>query len=98
MTIGQDEDTKAFEEMLTEAHTEVKRLYKEAKEEHGVADKRTSHLRLVPLFMCIVEGVLRFAFGAGMQRGEEKRGCCHEHDPGTVAVAVAREADEKRDA
>jgi hypothetical protein len=74
MSIGQDEDTKAFRAMLTEAHTEVERLYKEAKEEHGVADKRTAHLRMLRIFMCIVEGVLRFAFDAGMERGEEKHG------------------------
>jgi hypothetical protein len=77
MSIGQEEDDKAFREMLAEAHIEVERLYKEAKDTHGVADRRTAHLRMLRIFMCIVEGALRFAWEAGMKRGEEKRGCLH---------------------
>jgi hypothetical protein len=42
-------------------------------------------------------GAMLDAFDAGMKRGEGKRGCCHEHDPETVAVGIVREAEDKRD-
>lgn len=58
-TVGQEEDDRAFEEML-EAW---------ALQEYGT-EQYMIHLSPSKL------QDMRLAFDAGMQRGEEKRGCC----------------------
>ena len=75
-TIGQGEDDAAFHAMLEEARAELERGYKESKEEFGLTDKRTARLRIIPLYMLLIQGALRYVFDAGMKRGEGKRGCC----------------------
>ena len=79
-TIGKREDDKAFEEMLERANVTIGQLFIEAKQEQGPASVLVSHLRLLPLLIVILERVLRFTFDAGMERGQEKRGCCDERE------------------
>lgn len=80
MSVGQDEDDKAFEEWAEGW----------LRNTTGYTGKLGPAIERYPNWT----RELRVAFDAGMKRGLEKRGCCHQHDPETVAVAVAREAED----
>ena len=67
-----ERDTKAFETARILAIAEIHRLYEEAKEEHGAAHETVSRLRLLPLFMALCDGPMRYIFAAGIAYVRDK--------------------------
>jgi hypothetical protein len=63
MSIGQDEDTRAFEEWLGGFYIQHPKFPEELMKA-GLDEARQTWL-------------MRSAFDAGVKRGEEKCGCCH---------------------
>jgi hypothetical protein len=72
VSIGQDEDTKAFDGVI---------LYLGERTKTGIPPHWVRRLRI--------------AFDAGMERGQEKRGCCSENpgaNAGCCPDSVGRDA------